>query len=368
MVHGKDKSLYISYYIGYNMRPVAIDLFAGAGGISEGLRLAGFDVKYANEVNKQATDTYSYNHPETYTDRRDIRDVDARDILNVTGKRIKLVAGGPPCQGFSMLGKRNPRDRRNSLSWQFIRIVKETRPAFFLMENVPGIMTISNGNLFNKMVKEFTSIGYKTSFRLLNASDFGIPQNRERVFVLGSRSKRKDLTKAHFGKRPTVTVTEALSDLDFLRNGESSSEYEKEPMTKYQRMLRKRTRQLHNHTAARHTERIIKRFALIPPGKGIKSLPENLRIKKNIMYRLLPDKPARTVTSLPDDYIHYNKDRILTVREMARLQSFNDRYVFLGNRTTGGRMRKKDCPQYTQVANAVPPLMVQAVGKWLLDG
>lgn len=348
------------------MKPVAIDLFAGAGGISEGLELSGFSVMYANEINKDPAATYSRNHPDTYVDNRDVRQVKKEDVIEKAGTDIMLVSGGAPCQGFSTLGKRDVADPRNMLVWEFMRIVNEIQPPFFLLENVPGILTIDCGRVYNKILSSFKRIGYNVNYRILNASDFGVPQNRRRVFFFGSFSSGKDITGAVFAKKETVSVRDAISDLNFLCNGEKSEEYKLPARTKYQRVMRRGGKKLYNHESSNHSKEVMKRFSRIPQGQGMNSVPASMRIKKRIMHRLLADEPSRTLTSLPDDYIHYSANRTMTVREMARLQSFDDSYVFCGKRTTGGKSRKHECPQFTQVGNAVPPLMVEAIGEWIL--
>lgn len=334
--------------------------------MSEGLKNAGFDVKYANELSPMAAETYRYNHPETFVDVKDIRKVRAADIRKHTGRKVTLVAGGPPCQGFSTLGKRNPRDPRSRLVKEFVRIVMELKPRFFLMENVPGIMSISEGRLFAG-VQKVLSEEYHVSHRILNAADFGVPQNRKRVFIFGSRESEKSIDEASFRKRKHVSLKDAIGDLNFLGNGESASEYALKPTTSYQRAMRKGNGVLTNHEATRHRTTALKRLSMIKPGKDISSIPKRSRIKKRIMYRLNPKEPSRTMTTLPDDYIHYSANRILTVREMARIQSFKDVYKFCNKRTTGGPARKRECPQYTQVGNVVPPRMAEGVGKWVLQ-
>lgn len=344
---------------------IAAELFAGAGGMSEGLKMAGFDVKYANEINPQAALTYAFNHPDTHVDVRNIFDVAPSDIRDKCGGKITLIAGGPPCQGFSTLGKRNPKDSRNRLVWEFFRIVNEIKPKFFLMENVPGILSMNKGKFFKELVDAFSK-EYHVSYRIINSADFGVPQGRRRVVLFGSVNKEKNIEKAIFRKSRRVTVKQAIGDLNFLKNGERSTKYKSPAKTAYQRRIRSGAMMLHNHEASCHSDKIIQRFSKIRQGENISSasIPKKIAIKKRTMIRLIANREAFTISTLPDDYIHYSQNRILTVREMARLQSFRDSYVFLANRTTGGPNRKGDCPQYTQVGNAVPPLMMAGVGKW----
>jgi len=347
-------------------QPKAIDFFAGAGGLSEGLKRAGFEVVLANEINADAASTYASNHPETRMLVKDIRKITVGEIMDLIGEKPDLIAGGPPCQGFSTNGRRQPNDPRNMMIREFFLKVKGTRPNFFLMENVPGLLYMQGGRLLASLTKSFEKIGYSVTLEMLNAADFGVPQMRKRVFLLGSLCGKIDTSKLHVDLERKVTVAEAISDLDFVDAGESSNMHAKRPESAYQRQVRGGIRFLYNHEAARHNSVVTQRFSSLKPGQSSQDLPLKLRTKKRVLFRLDGSKPCRTVTTLPDDYIHYSLNRTLTVREYARLQSFNDSYVFLGPKTTGGESRKFGTPQFTQVANAIPPLLAQAVCKEIL--
>lgn len=344
---------------------VACDFFAGAGGLSDGLRQAGIRVAVANEINKCAAMTYRYNHPNTKMIEKSIKEVKAREVFDAVGTKIFLVAGGPPCQGVSLAGRRDINDPRNLMFKEFIRMVGRLEPRFFLMENVVGLLSMNNGKLIGSIEKSFDDAGYYVSKRILNAADFGVPQNRRRIVVFGCKKGKHDINSMLISKTRPLAMQYAIGDLDFLKAGESSTRYLKPPSTNYQVSMRGRMKILHNHEAPHHNRQTIKRFSALRQGQTVRDLPPSLRIRKIVMCRLKASLPARTVTTLPDDYIHYRRDRILTVREMARLQSFSDSYVFLGPKSTGGLRRKKDCPQYTQVGNAVPPLMAKTIGKWI---
>lgn len=349
----------------------AIDLFSGCGGLSLGLSNAGFNILYANEINKDASNTYKLNlvknrKHNTFVDVRNISTVMTNDIKKAVGKnKIHLVAGGPPCQGFSMAGKRDINDQRNKLFKELFRVVKEINPPLFLMENVKGILSMQGGKVIKTIQQSFESLGYEVKIEILKASAFGVPQNRERVFIIGTRIGNGVLHPTPDTKKP-VTVEEAISDLSFLNAGESSIKYIFPAKSDYQRLMRRNNLNLNNHESSKHNPQVVQRFSLLKEGQTAKDLPNEYKTRKMILTRLCSDKPAKTVTTLPDDYIHYNKDRILTVREMARLQSFPDDFVFIGPRTTGGSRRKKDIPQYSQIGNAVPPLLAEKVGKHLI--
>lgn len=343
----------------------AIDLFASCGGLSEGLKMAGFNVIAANEIVHDAAMTYKVNHPSTKMIEKDIRMLSAKEIIDTVRDKISIVAGGPPCQGFSMAGRRDLDDPRNFLFREFIRVVEKLSPKYFLMENVPGILSIEKGKFFSSIISSFEEIGYKTTIVLLDSSNFGVPQIRKRVFITGS-NKKLNPAEIKSVKRKPVCVKDAIGDLDFLDNGEHATSYLKLPETEYQKKMRRNSSKLYNHQSSNHSKGTIKRFAFLMQGQSVSDLPIKLRTRKFALYRLDGQRPSRTLTTLPDDYVHYKKNRILTVREMARLQSFPDSYIFLGPRTTGGVRRKTSAPQYTQVGNAVPPFLAKAVGEWIL--
>lgn len=352
----------------------AIDLFAGCGGLSLGLEKAGFNILYANEINKDASDTYiknlvKNNGHKTYVDTRDIGEVKTSEIRKFTGnKEIHLVAGGPPCQGFSMAGKRDIDDPRNKLFKEMLRIVREIHPPLFLMENVKGILSMDNGKVIKTIKEAFEEkdLGYDVRIEVLKASKFGVPQDRERVFIIGTRIGNGVLHPRPKKNTKAISVKEAIDDLSFLNSGESSTEYKLKTNSAYQRKMKGKNKILHNHQSSKHNKNIIERFSKLKPGQTGKDLPKEYQTKKRTLVRMLPNKPAKTVMTMPDDYIHYKKNRALTVREMARLQSFPDSFVFEGKRTTGGKRRRFEIPQYSQVGNAVPPLLAEKVGEHLI--
>lgn len=342
------------------MTQKTIELFCGAGGMGLGLKMAGYEVVYANDINEDALKTYRYNFPNTIVEQGDIIKISPSHVQKkIKRKTIDLIVAGTPCQGFSTSGKRNPRDSRNKLFLQLIKFVKVFRPKVFVMENVSGLLSMQDGNVFNNIKNSFSALGYKVTSIILNAADYGVPQNRKRVFIIGMKKNvpRKKLIPRKQCR--IVTVKDAISDLAFLNVGEKINEFKSKPKTRFQKTMRGKKLILYNHEAANHSLKIQKRFAKIPSGKDGRHVLKNSGTSKRDFYRLDPNKISRTVTTLPEDLIHYNKNRIPTVRELARLQSFPDRFIFLGKRTTGGKQRITECPQYTQVGNAVPPLMAK---------
>lgn len=349
----------------------AIDLFSGCGGLSLGLSEAGFNIVLANEINKDAATTYQHNLVKKKGHDCNIIVKDITKVSNdfikktIGNKEIHLVAAGPPCQGFSLAGKRDINDPRNKLFKELLRVVKVVNPPVFLMENVKGILTMNEGKVIKEIESQFRCLGYHISTKILKASDFGVPQDRERVFIIGTKKPVENIHPN--SKNIYVTAGEALSDLDFLHTGKASKIYLKKAETDYQRSMRSVNGPLHNHESANHSARVIERFSNLKEGQTAEDLPKDIKTKKRSLYRLDPKKQSRTIVTLPDDYVHYSKDRILTVREMARLQSFPDWFEFLGPKSTGGPRRKFDVPQYSQVGNAVPPLLAKAVGESLLN-
>ena len=342
--------------------PNAIDLFSGCGGLSLGMENAGFEVIYANELNKDAAETYCNNFPNTIVDVGDIREINPEDVQKrIKKNNIDIIGAGPPCQGFSTLVKRNGRDPRNRLFRNLVKFVRHFSPKIFVMENVTGLLSMSSGNTIKKIQKEFEGIGYYVEIGKLLASDFGVPQDRTRVFIVGSTKKipREELFPVKNG-HARVSIKKAISDLAFLGIGEISTTYCQKPRSDYQRLMRNGNKILANHESPKHSEKIQKRFMRIPQGTNAKKV-KGYDSGKRDCYKFDPSEPSKTITTLPEDFIHYEKNRIPTVRELARIQSFPDDFVFYGPRTTGGAQRKNTCPQYTQVGNAVPPMLSEAL-------
>jgi len=338
----------------------AIELFSGCGGMSLGLERAGFNVVFANEINPDAVKTYKKNFPDVLVEEGDIKKLNPSLIKKKIGK-VDLIAAGTPCQGFSTVGTRNPNDPRNKLFHQLLKFVKTFKPKVFVMENVSGILTMDDGKVIERIRNSFSRIGYATQYRILTASEFGVPQDRKRIFIIGTRGNISTEKLFPSSKRRKVSVKDAISDLAFLGINEKATHYKNKPRSRFQSKMRKNSTMIFNHESCNHNIKIQKRFSLIPPGKDGRKVLKDSGTKKRDYYKLHPEKASRTITTIPEDFIHYRQNRIPTVREMARLQSFPDDFEFLGSKMTGGKRRKTSCPQYTQVANAVPPLMAEAV-------
>lgn len=363
----------------------SIDLFCGAGGFSEGLRHAGVETVFAADFDEQAIMTFSKNHPNVRSLCADVSDLSAEKILSEAGLSrgdVDLVVGGPPCQGFSLAGPRLPNDPKNKLVLQYKRIVFEIKPRFFIFENVSGILSMQGGKVLNALQNEFASMGYKVSSKVVNAADYGVPQLRPRFIMIGTLDSKEtgfpvpshgDPDKMYHssllnnGKVPYVTVREALEDLPEIEQGEGEEKAAHTGGYKNQFQLeRKGSREpgvVYNHRATRHSQPIVERYSQIPPGCSNGCLPEEIRTKKINVFRLHPDRPSRTVTcNFRTDLLHPWIPRGTTVREAARLQSFDDDYQFFGNLTRKAKWVTQD----DQVGNAVPPLLAKALALHVL--
>ncbi len=340
-----------------------IDLFAGCGGLSNGFEKVGFEAVLGIDNWKDALETYKFNHKHSEIICGDISKVSKEDILEKTGGfRPSVVVGGPPCQGFSLAGKRDHKDHRNKLVYEFIRVVDELRPEFFVMENVLGILSMKNekGNrVLEEILKKFEKLGYKVKYSPLSGHHYGVPQMRRRVFIVGNRLGIDfEFPKPTNDKDTYVTVGDAISDLPLLDEnfGNEVDDYPTQPKSKYQMEMRKFSKKLYNHTKSNHSEQTTRVIALVPEGGNWKHLPkkfQNIRSYSNTWKRLDSKKPSVTIDTGHRHHFHYKANRVPTVRESARIQSFPDDFIFLGSRTS----------QFKQVGNAVPPNLANAVAK-----
>jgi DNA (cytosine-5)-methyltransferase 1 len=366
--------------------PSAIDLFSGAGGLAEGLESAGVKVAAAVELHPQPALTHALNHPGTDVFAGDIRMLDlellADSLERRTGTRdVDVVVGGPPCQGFSTAGKKQANDPRNDLFTEFVRVVALFSPSVFVLENVPGFKTMHGGQAYAEATRMFRELGYRLDDRMLNAPAYGAPQRRGRFVLVGVREDIEAVfewpSESHYdpagtvdmlsGNRlPFATVEDALEDIAFLEPGWEAHRHRIPAASSFAEERRAGSDILFNHLATRHRPAAIETFKKIGEGQTIASVPKDERPKKATMARMARSRISNAVLALPDDMIHYRHHRIPTVREMARLQTFDDDYVFMGKRTSGFVERRVDVPQYTQVGNAVPPLLGRALGLALL--
>lgn len=400
--------------------PTFIDVFAGCGGLSYGLMAAGWKGLFAVERDANAFASLQANLIQENADKKfawprwlrkaphaidEVMQAHYESLLNLQGK-VDLLVGGPPCQGFSSAGRREANDPRNHLTASYLKFVSLIRPKLVLIENVKGIAADfdaadgSGGKInYAKRIIETLSAEYRVFTEVLDTSLFGVPQKRKRFFIV---ALRKDIT-AGYGESPfqiierlrlgflaskgisaPVSTKSAISDLEIGRNGtrpsQDTAHFEeiayKGPLTAYQRLMNAGVGQAVTDTRlARHNQEIKARFQKLielchANGRLNVSISPELRasfgLKKCAIRVMDPENPSPTITSMPDDLIHYREARTLTVRENARLQSFPDSFVFKGKYTTGGDRRKREVPRFTQVANAVPPLVAEAIGGALM--
>ncbi|MBU1289957.1 DNA cytosine methyltransferase [Patescibacteria group bacterium] len=360
-----------------------IDLFSGVGGLSYGFaRDDNFEIVAANEILENMAKAYLLNHPgvKVYVD--DIKNFNAKIIkgdLRIKTGKIDIIVGGPPCQAYSTVGKRLINDSRGKLFQEYYRVLKEFNPKFFLFENVKGLLSMQGGELLKTIMSLFESLGYETQYKVLNAADYGAPQIRERVIIIGSKLKTKFQypKPTHYDSKekqslfndnllPYLTLEDAISDLPFIKAGEEIFEYISEPKNDFQKIMRENVQEkLMDHNAPKNNERLIKIMELLPDGGTPEDLPKELRPTsgfKNTYCRLWWKRPSTTITrnlGTPSSSrcIHPKAPRPLTTREGARIQCFPDDYQFYGSR--GDRN--------LQIGNAVPTFLSVALAKSILN-
>ena len=358
----------------------AIDLFCGAGGLSEGFRQAGFRVLAGNDSDKFAGMTYTATHRGSVFLPGPIQTLSATDFLRAAKQRkgeLDCLIGGPPCQAFSVYNhQRGLHDDRSNLFREYLRIVDGLMPKWVVMENVTGITSAGGGLAMREIVNGLSDLGYNVEIRILRAEQYGVAQERRRIFFIGNRLGIPVLwPESTHGPslKPFVTVWEAISDLPILSNGEAPTgkqDYRYGPISDFQRYVRGQSNIIENHEAPRLATVNLERMKYIPEGGSWRDLPNRLlpagmklarRCDHTKRYgRLRKDGLASTILTKCDlhwgAYIHPEQDRVLTVREAARLQSFPDWFVFSGPKTE----------QYVQVGNAVPPLLGKRIAESVL--
>lgn len=349
-----------------------VDLFCGAGGLSKGFLDAGYDVVLGIDYDDAALETFQKNHGSATAMKLDLYNHEnIEKIVDFLKERnidnLDVLVGGPPCQGFSYAGKMDINDKRNFLYIAMVKLTERLRPKAVLLENVLAMIEANGGVGARRVIDDFRAIGYKMVPKVLFAPDYGVPQIRKRVFFVGLRDSVDEfcfpeamLDPAHY-----ITCEEAISDLPSLQTdkgeivrGDKVQDYMTEPKSDYQRLMRKQSLKVYNHVGSVPIEKTRKMIALVPEGKNYLALPDEYRgLYKyhEALTRYNSKKPSLTINTGHRSHFHYKWNRIPTVRESARLQSFPDDFIFYGNQSE----------QFKQVGNAVPPLLGQVIAEQL---
>lgn len=339
-------------------------MFSGCGGLSLGFQNAGYDVVLGIDNDKAALETFSKNHTGSLGANVDLFEGDAIDRIDelLGGRRVDVIVAGPPCQGFSLTGPRKFDDPRNKLYMRVFDAVERFAPQAFVIENVRGMASLYGGQVKDEIIRRFTALGYNVVWRVVCAADYGVPQLRHRLIFVGTR---KDLGWFEFpapclDKEHYIGCRDAVGDLPPCTEnlGTDSSEYDQAPFSDYQRLMRGNCSTLHNHVGTKHTDYVKSVIAQVPPGGNYKDLPPGVGDSRKFHVawtRYHPDRPSNTIDTGHRNHFHYEYNRVPTIREFARLQSFPDSFVFYGTKTQQNR----------QVGNAVPPLLGQAIAEQL---
>jgi len=355
-----------------NKKFKVLDLFAGVGGLSYGFAHdESFEIIAANELLPDMAQAYSLNHPTVKMYNRDIKDFGLKNLtedLQIKKGDIDLIVGGPPCQAFSTVGKRLIDDPRGQLFQEYYRVLEELNPKVFLFENVKGLLSMQKGELLKTILSRFESLGYKVKYKVLNSADYGVPQIRERVIIIGTKLNQdfEYPNKTHCNSddnnifnqdlKPYLTLSEAISDLPFIKSNEESFEYSSKSNNNFQKLMREKApERLMDHNSPKNNDKLVKLMECLPDGGTPLDAPEELRPTsgfKNTYCRLWWKRPAPTITrnlSTPSSSrcIHPKAPRPLTTREGARIQCFPDSYIFYGSRSS----------KNLQIGNAVPTFL-----------
>jgi DNA (cytosine-5)-methyltransferase 1 len=334
----------------------AIDLFSGCGGFSYGFQQAGFHVVLGVDNTEVALKTFKVNHDNSSTMLLDLHSDESinKIVENVSEQEIDVIIAGPPCQGFSLTGSRNSNDERNSLFQAVFKLAERIKPQALIIENVPGLLRLYDGKAERQIREECKRLNYTCNPKILFAPDYGVPQIRKRVFFVALRN---DLGEFEFPKpllepENYVGCKEAIGDLPDLKLelGTEKSKYDKKAFSTYQRKMRNGSKVLMNHIGTKHTDHVIDVISQVPEGGNHKDLPPGVgesRKFNEAWTRYHSEKPSKTIDTGHRNHFHYKWNRVPSVRENARLQSFPDKFIFMGTKTQ----------QYRQVGNAVPPML-----------
>lgn len=346
-----------------NNKLTVLDLFCGCGGLSLGFEQSGkFNIVAGVDNYKDALKTFELNHSNSKGLNIDLFDPNFTDEIKkkINNQKIDVIIGGPPCQGFSVTGPRKFNDKRNTLYLAMIKSVKSFNPKAFLIENVPGLINMYGGKVKDEILKRFDSLGYCVKYKVLIAADYGVPQLRKRAFFVGIKKGFGEFSfpVPKFSKNNYLTTYEAISDLPSREKnkGDEVDKYQNQPKNNYQIEMREGSKNLHNHVASEHSEYVKGVISQVPDGGNYKDLPSGVGESRKFHVawtRYGSNKPSGTIDTGHRNHFHYKYNRIPTVRENARLQSFPDKFIINGSRTS----------QYRQIGNAVPPKLAQSVAE-----
>jgi DNA (cytosine-5)-methyltransferase 1 len=344
----------------------AIDLFSGCGGFSYGFQQAGVRIIAGVDNDAKALDTFVANHKESQGLLLDLsEDISISNIITeISNSDVDILIAGPPCQGFSLTGTRNEHDKRNKLFYSVFNLASRIKPKVIVIENVPGLVNLYKGKAKDEIYRLCDELGYNCVHKELYAPDYGVPQIRKRVFFV---AVRKEIGVFCFPeplltKQTYVTCEHAIGDLPSLQNelGSNKMEYSCAPKNNFQRQMRNGTNVLYNHLGTKHTDHVINVISQVPEGGNHKDLPPGVgdsRKFNEAWTRYHSKKPSKTIDTGHRNHFHYQWNRVPTIRENARLQTFSDDFIFLGSKTEQNR----------QVGNAVPPLLGKILAQQILN-
>ena len=340
-----------------------LDLFSGAGGFAYGFRSAGFKTIAGVDNDAQSLETFAQNFPEALSICEDLSLASRKlkKTIKDLRNKIDVIVGGPPCQGFSIAGKRLIDDPRNALYRHYIDIVKVIIPKYVVIENVPTIRTMGDGKVASAIIQDLENLSYKVKMFTVNASDYGVPQNRKRTFFIAKYDAEPIDFPDPLTPNDKLTTQDAISDLPILQDNyvELPVAYSIKVKNEYQNKMRKGSKRIYNHWSVNHTEKTKSIISLVPDGGNYKDLPKKLQSTRrvNIAWTRMNSKlPSFTIDAGHNHHFHYKANRVPTVRECARIQSFPDTFIFFGSKTS----------QYRQVGNAVPPILAEILAMKIL--
>lgn len=347
------------------MKLNAIDLFSGCGGFSYGFEQAGINIKLGVDNDIAALKTFEKNHKNSKALNLDLHD--SNSIKKITheldGVKVDIIIGGPPCQGFSLTGTRDENDKRNTLFYSFFELAKKINPNAIVIENVPGFANLYGGKVKDEIYRLCKKMGYTCVHKEIYAPDYGVPQMRRRVFFVALKQEfgEFEFPIPRYNPDNYITCEDAISDLPPLKDdlGEFQMPYKMKAESTFQIKMRKKSKAIYNHEGTQHTDHVVSVISLVPEGGNHKNLPPGIgdsRKFNEAWTRYHSKRPSKTIDTGHRNHFHYKWNRVPTVRENARLQTFPDNFIFLGNKTQ----------QYKQVGNAVPPLLGEIIAKQIL--